>query len=36
VLDDVNKKVIKGTQTITGKDNCTAKFSVELTPSPKK
>jgi len=36
VLDDVKKKVIKGTQTITGKDNCTAKFSVELTPSPKK
>jgi hypothetical protein len=36
VLDDVNKKVIKGMQTITGKDNCTAKFSVELTPSPKK
>ena len=36
VLDDVKKKVIKGTQTITGKDNCNAKFSVELTPSPKK
>ncbi|ALM50448.1 hypothetical protein AMR72_17075 [Flavobacterium psychrophilum] len=36
VLDDVRKKVIKGMQTITGKDNCTAKFSVELTPSPKK
>lgn len=36
VLDDVKKRVIKGTQTITGKDNCTAKFSVELTPSPKK
>lgn len=36
VLDDVRKKVIKGTQTITGKDNCSAKFSVELTPSLKK
>lgn len=36
VLDEVKKTVIKGTQTITGKDNCTAKFSVELTPSPKK
>jgi hypothetical protein len=36
VLDDVDTKVIKGTQTITGRDNCIAKFSVELTPSAKK
>lgn len=36
VLDDIKKKVIKGTQTITGRDNCTARFSVELTPSTKK
>ena len=36
VLDDIRKNIIKGTQTITGKDNCTAKFSVELTPSSKK
>jgi len=35
VLDDIKKNVIKGTQTITGQDNCTAKFSVELTPSKK-
>lgn len=36
VLDDVRKKVIKGTQTITGNNNCAAKFSVELTPSTHK
>ncbi|WDF65454.1 hypothetical protein [Flavobacterium sp. KACC 22763] len=36
VLDDIKKNIIKGTQTITGQDNCTAKFSVELTPSNKK
>lgn len=35
VLDDIKKNVIRGTQTITGQDNCTAKFSVELTPSKK-
>jgi hypothetical protein len=35
VLDDIKKNVIKGTQTITGQDNCTTKFSVELTPSKK-
>jgi hypothetical protein len=35
VLDEIRKNVIKGTQTITGKENCTAKFSVELTPAPK-
>ena len=35
VLDDINKNFIKGTQTITGQDNCKAKFSVELTPSKK-
>lgn len=36
VLDDIKKNIIKGTQTVTGQDNCTAKFSVELTPSNKK
>ncbi|MEN2489366.1 hypothetical protein AAYQ05_16315 [Flavobacterium sp. B11] len=36
VLDDIKKNIIKGTQTITGQDNCIAKFSVELTPSAKK
>ncbi|MFD2941904.1 hypothetical protein [Flavobacterium notoginsengisoli] len=36
VLDDIKNNIIKGTQTITGQDNCTAKFSVELTPSNKK
>jgi hypothetical protein len=36
MLDDVDTKVMKGTQTITGRDNCIAKFSVELTPSAKK
>jgi len=35
VLDDIKDDVIKGIQTITGQDNCTAKFSVELTPSKK-
>lgn len=35
LLDDIQKKVIKGTQTITGFNDCTAKFSVELTPSTK-
>lgn len=36
VLDDIKDNVIKGSQTITGQDNCTARFSVELTPAPKK
>jgi len=36
VLDDIQDNVIKGTQTITGKDNCTARFSVELTLPQKK
>ena len=36
VLDDVQNNVIKGTQTITGKDNCIARFSVELTLPQKK
>jgi hypothetical protein len=36
LLDDLKKNVMKGTQTITGQDNCKATFSVELTPSPKK
>jgi hypothetical protein len=36
MLDDVDTKVMKGMQTITGRDNCIAKFSVELTPSAKK
>lgn len=35
VLDDIQSKVIKGNQIISGKDNCAAKFSVELTPSTK-
>ncbi|MCI9845454.1 hypothetical protein [Flavobacterium pectinovorum] len=36
VLDDIQENVIKGTQTITGQDNCTARFSVELTLPQKK
>ena len=36
VLDDIQDNVIKGTQTITGKDNCIARFSVELTLPQKK
>jgi hypothetical protein len=36
VLDDIKENVIKGTQTITGQDNCTARFSVELTLPQKK
>lgn len=36
ILDDIKKNVIKGTQTITGQDNCAAKFSVELTLPQKK
>ncbi|MFQ6602995.1 hypothetical protein [Flavobacterium sp. C3NV] len=36
VLDDIKNNVIKGTQTITGQDNCTARFSVELTLPQKK
>lgn len=36
VLDDIKNNIIKGTQTVVGQDNCTAKFSVELTPSNKK
>lgn len=36
VLDDIKSNVMKGTQTITGQNNCTAKFSVELSISPKK
>lgn len=36
VLNDIKQNVIKGTQTITGQDNCRAVFSVELTPVPKK
>ena len=36
VLDDVKDNVIKGTQTITRQDNCTARFSVELTLPQKK
>ena len=36
ILDDIKKNVIKGTEMITGQDNCTAKFSVELTLSQKK
>lgn len=36
VLDDIKKDIIKGTQVITGQNNCEAKFSVELTPATKK
>jgi len=36
VLDDIKPNVIKGTQTITGQDNCSAKFSVELNLPQKK
>lgn len=36
VLDDIKDNVIKGTQTIIGQDDCTAKFSVELTLPQKK
>jgi len=36
VLDDITDNVIKGTQTITGQNNCTARFSVELTLAQKK
>ncbi|MEL1253629.1 hypothetical protein AAEO57_07580 [Flavobacterium sp. DGU38] len=36
VLDDINENVVKGTQTITGQDNCSARFSVELTLPQKK
>jgi len=36
VLDDIKDNVIKGTQTITGQDNCIARFSVELTLPQKK
>jgi len=36
VLDDIKDNVIKGSQTITGQDNCTARFSVELTLASKK
>ena len=36
VLDDIKENVIKGTQTITGQDNCIARFSVELTLPQKK
>lgn len=36
MLNDIKKNVIKGTQTITGQDNCKAVFSVELTPIQKK
>ncbi|OXA69782.1 hypothetical protein B0A67_18910 [Flavobacterium aquidurense] len=35
VLDDIKENIIKGTQTITGQDNCTARFSVELTLAKK-
>lgn len=36
VLDDIEDNVIKGIQTITGQNNCTARFSVELTLPQKK
>lgn len=36
VLDDIKENIIKGTQTITGQDNCSARFAVELTLPQKK
>ena len=36
LLDNFSKKVIKGTQSLSGQDDCLVKFSVELSPSPKK
>lgn len=36
VLDDLKENIIRGTQTITGQNNCSAKFSVELTVHQKK
>ncbi len=36
VLDDIKENIIKGTQTITGQDNCSARFSVELALPQKK
>lgn len=35
LLNEISPSVIKGTETVTGQKSCTAKFSVELTPSPK-
>lgn len=36
VLDDIKQNIIRGTQTITGQNNCSARFSVELTVPQKK
>lgn len=36
LLDNFSRKVIKGTQSLSGQDGCLVKFSVELSPSPKK
>ncbi|MNR31154.1 hypothetical protein D3C85_1486480 [compost metagenome] len=36
VLDDIKENIIKGKQTITGQDNCSARFAVELTLPQKK
>jgi len=36
VLDDIKQNIIRGTQTITGQNNCSARFSVELTVQQKK
>ncbi|MFC0776993.1 hypothetical protein [Flavobacterium sp. HJSW_4] len=36
LLDNFSKKVIKGTQSLSGQNGCLVKFSVELSPSPKK
>lgn len=36
LLDNFSKKVIKGTQSLSGQDDCLVKFSIELSPSPKK
>ena len=36
VLNQIEDNVMKGTEIITGKNNCTARFSVELARAPKK
>ncbi|KAF2515705.1 hypothetical protein [Flavobacterium foetidum] len=36
VLDNFSSKVIKGTQTLTGRDGCLVKFSIELSSASKK
>lgn len=36
VLDQIDQNIIKGTEVVFGENNCTAKFSVELTRAAKK